>query len=458
MINIKLKKTKVYGWSRSDFTISQYYKTSSIDEVNSIFELAKKNNKKISLRSGGRSYGDNTLNEDNIILNYFSKNKIIHFDEENGVIEVCGSTSLIDILKYSIPKGWILYVCPASQFITVSGAISNNVHGKNCFSKGYFGDYVDEFQLFSYEKGILICSKHNNANLFYSVISGLGVLGIILKVKIRMKKIDTTILNTSVCHVSNLDNVIKKIENLKYSHEYNIGTLNFTRYNKNNISGKIYSSNFSNKKLLDSTINNASIFIYFINICLLINNLPLTNRVVEYFLSIITSNKILFNKNFHQNFFKMNFLGDLNLPLYNYFFKNGFIEYQVIFDKEKYFDAIIELQNLIRKNNYESYMSSIKAYKPSNNLYMFGLSKDGYCITLDIPFRKGNNFQTFIRKLNEITIKFNGQVYMGKTPCVNSNEFKQMYKEYENFKKIKISLDPNLLLSSNMFSRIFNDI
>ena len=29
----------------------------------------------------------NTLNEDNIILNYFSKNKIIHFDEENGVIE-----------------------------------------------------------------------------------------------------------------------------------------------------------------------------------------------------------------------------------------------------------------------------------------------------------------------------------------------------------------------------------
>ena len=74
------------------------------------------------------------------------------------------------------------------------------------------------------------------------------------------------------------------------------------------------------------------------------------------------------------------------------------------------------------------------------------------------PFRKGNNFQTFIRKLNEITIKFNGQVYMGKTPCVNNNEFKQMYKKYENFKKIKTFLDPELLLSSNMFSRIFNDI
>ena len=86
-----------------------------------------------------------------------------------------------------------------------------------------------------------------------------------------MKKIDTTILNTSVCHVSNLDNVIKKIENLKYSHEYNIGTLNFTRYNKDIISGKIYSSNFSNKKLLDSTISNANIFIYFIKFCLLIN-------------------------------------------------------------------------------------------------------------------------------------------------------------------------------------------
>ena len=90
-------------------------------------------------------------------------------------------------------------------------------------------------------------------------------------------------------------------------------------------------------------------------------------------------------------------------------------------------------------------MSSIKAYKPSNNLYMFGLSKDGYCITLDIPFRKGNNFQTFIRKLNEITIKFDGQVYMGKTPCVNSNEFKQMYKKYSVFENPFIIPQPFLM-------------
>ena len=110
MINA-IKKTKVYGWSRSDFTLSHYYKTSSLDEVNSIFELAKKNNKKISLRCGGRSYGDNTLNKNNIILNYFSNNKIIHFDENIGIIETCGSANLIDILKYSIPRGWILHVC-----------------------------------------------------------------------------------------------------------------------------------------------------------------------------------------------------------------------------------------------------------------------------------------------------------------------------------------------------------
>ena len=77
--------------------------------------------------------------------------------------------------------------------------------------------------------------------------------------------------------------------------------------------------------------------------------------------------------------------------------------------------------------------SSFKIYKPADPKYILGLNKNGYCITLDIPFEKNKKFQKTTRLINEITIKYNGQVYLGKTPCLNNEEFKEMYKNHRKF-------------------------
>ena len=42
-----------------------------------------------------------------------------------------------------------------------------------------------------------------------------------------------------------------------------------------------------------------------------------------------------------------------------------------------------------------------------------------------------------IRDLNEITLKYNGQLFLGKTPCLNHEEFREMYKNTDEFLKIK---------------------
>ena len=89
-------------------------------------------------------------------------------------------------------------------------------------------------------------------------------------------------------------------------YEYNIGSLNFTRFNKNFNDGKIYSSNFSDK--IDLKINNAkaNLFIYLINSGLLLNKLPLIDNVLEFFLKITI--KILLTKKFYEDdYFSMTF-------------------------------------------------------------------------------------------------------------------------------------------------------
>tara|TARA_B100000767_G_scaffold264880_1_gene280313 strand:- start:1815 stop:3200 length:1386 start_codon:yes stop_codon:yes gene_type:complete len=455
---INFKNRKIYGWSKSNYSECSYLETSNIEQIVETFDFAKKNNSKIIFRGGGRSYGDNTLNKNNIVLKFISEKNIYSFNELDGEIIASGSCRLIDLLKFIIPKGWILNVSPASQFITIGGAISNNVHGKNCTAKGYFGDYVDEIEILTPDKGLIICTKLVNSELFYSAISGLGVFGVILKAKIKLRKIKTININTNINYVKNIDEAVEKTENLIKNHEYNIGSLNFTRFNKNSTDGKIYSSNFTEETNLSEINNNTNFLIYIINYILLFNKLPVVDKIIEYSFSKITSKKMINTKKIIENYYSMNFLGDKYLPLYNNFFRNGFIEYQVIFDKKYYLDAIHEIEILMRNNGYSSYMSSFKSYKASNEKYIFGLEKNGYCLTLDIPFQKGKKFEIFTRKINEITIKYKGQVYFGKTPCVNNQEFKAMYKNYSQFEKIKKIYDSNFLIVSEMSNRIFSDV
>ena len=69
------KKNKVYGWGRHDYSLSYYNEVENLEKINEIFDYAIKKNISVSLRSGGRSYGDNTLNDNNIILRHSPENK-----------------------------------------------------------------------------------------------------------------------------------------------------------------------------------------------------------------------------------------------------------------------------------------------------------------------------------------------------------------------------------------------
>ena len=99
-------------------------------------------------------------------------------------------------------------------------------------------------------------------------------------------------------------------------------------------------------------------------------------------------------------------------------------------------------------------LSSFKAYRKVNDPYLFSLRKDGYCISFDIPYDKKLNMDNLVRELNAVTIKYSGQVYLAKTPCVNAEEFSAMYSNINEFKEIKKELDPQNVIQSNLSRRL----
>jgi hypothetical protein len=87
----------------------------------------------------GRSYGDVCLNDGGALLHTRGLDRFIAFDPGTGILHCESGVLFADILAFAVPRGWFLPVSPGTQYITVGGAIANDVHGKNHHRAGTFG-------------------------------------------------------------------------------------------------------------------------------------------------------------------------------------------------------------------------------------------------------------------------------------------------------------------------------
>src|SRR5438034_790820 len=120
----------------------------------------------------GRSYGDSCLNEGGVVLDVSNLRRFIAFDEELGVLRCEAGVSLAEVLTLVVPHGWFLPVTPGTKFVSVGGAIANDVHGKNHHKAGTFGCYVTQFALLRSDGQRLICSPEQHSELFRATIGG----------------------------------------------------------------------------------------------------------------------------------------------------------------------------------------------------------------------------------------------------------------------------------------------
>ena len=95
----------------------------------------------------GRSYGDVCLLANGTLLKTRGLDRFQSFDQESGILRCEAGVTLDEILELCVPRGWFLPVVPGTRYVTVGGAIANDVHGKNHHIAGTFGRYVRSLEL-----------------------------------------------------------------------------------------------------------------------------------------------------------------------------------------------------------------------------------------------------------------------------------------------------------------------
>src|SRR5688572_31757177 len=176
--------TRLHGFGRAAHSPAYLYRPTHADEIAALFELAGARGFSIAPRGAGRSYGDAALNAGQVVLDLQRMSRVLAWDPLTGIITVEPGVTIEQLWHYTLEDGWWPPVVPGTMRPTLGGCLGMNIHGKNNYHTGPFGEHVLAFEALLPTGETVTCTPTRNADLFYSLISGLGVLGVFVSIKI----------------------------------------------------------------------------------------------------------------------------------------------------------------------------------------------------------------------------------------------------------------------------------
>jgi FAD/FMN-containing dehydrogenase len=170
----------------------------------------------------GRSYGDVCLNPDGPVLLTRGLRRFLAFDTESGVVRCEAGCTLGELAELGLPRGWFPPVVPGTRFITVGGAVANDVHGKNHHRAGTFGSHVRALELVRGDGRRLVCGPSANRELFRATVGGLGLTGLITWVELQLAPVPGSWMEVEAVPFQTLEGFAELASESDTSHAYTV--------------------------------------------------------------------------------------------------------------------------------------------------------------------------------------------------------------------------------------------
>jgi decaprenylphospho-beta-D-ribofuranose 2-oxidase len=401
-------------------------------------------------RGNGRCYGDASLAQTTISTLKFDK--ILSFDRSTGVFECQSGLTLDQILEVIVPAGWFLPVTPGTKFITVGGAVASDVHGKNHHIDGSFSNHVLEMEIVLASKEFIICSPQIHPDLFEATCGGMGLTGIISRVKFQLKKIGTSFIRQKQVKASNLEELIRLFD--EYNHyTYSVAWIDCLKKGKDfgrsilmlgehalpedlNEKQKQHPLQLPKKKQINFPFN-------------------LPSWVLNSF-TVKAFNFLFYKKNLKREI--NNVIGyepffyplDAILHWNRGYGKNGFVQYQFVLPLEAK-KGLIEILNAISDKGLGSFLAVLKVFGQQESIISF--PREGYTLALDFPVKAG--LLEFLDELDQIVLRYGGRLYMSKDARMKPEILRQGYPGLDRFKEIVRRYNPDGKIHSIQSDRLF---
>lgn len=393
----------------------------------------------------GRSYGDSCLNDAGISLDVSHLNRFISFDEEAGLLCCEAGVSLAEILKVMVPRGWFLPVTPGTKFVSVGGAIANDIHGKNHHAGGTFGCHVTRLKLLRSDGECLVCSPVENTELFQATIGGLGLTGVILWAEFKLKHIVNPYIDTDHIRFNSLDEFFALSAESDKDFEYTVSWADVLIGGEALCRGIFTQGNHSqDPALADKPLK---------------KRLPLAvpfnfPQFVLNTLTIKSFNELYYHAQIAKRVHKVTSYDPFFYPLdgvyeWNRIYgKRGFLQYQFVVPFAGGHESMREIIRRIRQSGAGSFLTVLKEFGTISSPGMLSFPRPGLTLAIDFAYA-GEKTLKMLEELDAIVRHYDGAVYPAKDARMSAESFQQFYPRWQEFARY---IDPRF--SSSFWRRV----
>lgn len=373
----------------------------------------------------GRSYGDVCLNPGGRLWTIRGLDRFIAFDGEQGIVECEAGVLLKDIIEMALPRGWFVPVTPGTQYVTLGGAIANDVHGKNHHSAGTFGEHVESLRLRRTDGTTVDCSTSRNRDWLEATIGGLGLTGLIVSARLKMKPVPGPWLDVETLTFGSLDDFFELSAQTEQGWEYSVAWIDCVGGRGRGGRGVFFRGHHVPHDALPprprvrsmpitpplSLINSVSLRLF--NAVYYGTNRRRSGRRVTHYLPF---------------FYPLDHVLEWN----RVYGPRGFYQYQCVVPRAVERAATAELLDEIARAGTGSFLAVLKTFGDRAPAGWMSFPMAGTTLALDFPNLGGRTRRLFER-LNAIVRAAGGRIYPAKDACMPRELFERGYPRLAEF-------------------------
>jgi len=373
----------------------------------------------------GRSYGDVCLLEGGTLLATAGMDRLLHFDAGTGVLRCESGASLQQILDFAVPRGFFLPVTPGTKYVTVGGAIANDIHGKNHHVAGTFGRHVMRFELARSDGSRFVCSPVENPEWFAATIGGMGLTGLITWVEFHLRPIVSRKIDYQGDKFHGIDEFFALSQ--AATSEYTVAWIDCVSTGRNFARGIFMRGDHAQTP--GPLTRSPS------------PKLAFPMDLPEFALnrwSMAAFNALYFHKQLGQRkvgpvdyepfFYPLDAVSRWN-RMYG---KQGLLQFQNVIPPASGREGMMQILKAITKSGLASFLAVIKFFGEVPSVGMMSFPTPGVMLALDFPIRKEVSFD-LVDRLARITLEHGGRMYSAKDARMTPEQFQAFYPQWNEF-------------------------
>ena len=435
---------KLKGWGRTHTGVSQVCRPERTADISKYMEQVGKNG--IIARGLGRSYADQTVNDDGAVMMVRRMDRIRSFDDVKGELVCEPGVTLRMMTELFGPRGFMVPVSTGSGFHTLGGAIAADIFGSNSHKRGTIGKYINWMDIVLATGETVRTSPSENAALFSATLGGMGLTGFIALVSITLPKKPAPNIAVTRQHVDNLDALMALLKERRRDSDFCYAWVD-TLARGNAIGRSILTTaKFTDDPVRTSFFRRPRIKLpfYLPNFIVNATTSSFINDIYYRFFASDRPKTIPYESFLYP---KDRFLGWEKTRG-----KKGFYQFRFAFSEAEGPQAIRRILTEVSRTRVGSFMATLQLLKEESPAEM-SFPMKGYCLSLDFVRRRG--IEEFLKHLETIATEHRGRIALQNDGLLAPRNLPRMYRHFDDFKKALLLYDPQKKFDSDFGRRLF---